>query len=489
MSEELNPREELYRRFRESLSKPVLERFFDEDELVEIYDYAGDLNDDYVQTEVLFCGARLYPESQALMERRCLLYLDTSIDDSDEPSPAAGAFLDDNADSFSPLYDIARLAVNPPENTEEALEFLITQYDRFNDEEMVRFVDLAFDLHCYPWVVRNLDRLRAMTDNPPILMYELVREADANLDNATMEMAAEELIESEPFSVGYWEMLFKAQARGGKEEEARSTFDYATSLAADDADAILVLANDAYLFAPYLHKETYNLLEECKKNDPSRFAFTDMQVALLVAAEMPASAISMIKRFLESNPGDLQALMQLLRCNLSDVGKYIDAFIAEKGADALKNEETGGLLSTLAESVSYHSLIALTTRLEDVATMKPELFCALVEAYFATEAFQEVVSAVKAYKSMDELMAMPTRCAVVTFAYMTSVMKTGGRDKDALDFFETVRPFLEQAMVGVNMPLRMCIRLVFTLADRIRRHPSSEKFYWDCFDMLWYSKF
>ena len=46
MSEELNPREELYRRFRESLSKPVLERFFDEDELVEIYDYAGDLNDD-----------------------------------------------------------------------------------------------------------------------------------------------------------------------------------------------------------------------------------------------------------------------------------------------------------------------------------------------------------------------------------------------------------------------------------------------------------
>lgn len=489
MSEELNPREELYRRFRESLSKPVLERFFDEDELVEIYDYAGDLNDDYVQTEVLFCGARLYPESQALSERRCLLYLDTSIDDSDEPSPAAGAYLDDNADSFSPLLDIARLAVNPPSNPEEALEFLVTQYDRFNDEEMIRFVDLAFDMHCYPWVVKNLSRLRAMTDNPPVLMYELVREADTNIDNETMEMAAEELIESEPFSVGYWEMLFKAQARGGKEEEARSTFDYATSLAADDADAILVLANDAYLFAPYLHKEAYGLLEECKKRYPSRFPFTDMQVALLVAADMPGPAIGLIKRFLEDNPGDVSALMQLLRCNITDIGRYIDAFIAEKGVDALRTDDSGELLSALAGSVSYHSLIALSTRLEDAATMKPDLFCTLVEAYFATEAFGEVVAAVEAYRNMEELMTIPVRCAVVTFAYMTSLMKTGGSDERALMFFETVRPVLEQAIVATSMPMRMCLRLVFTLADKIRRHPSSEKFYWDCFDMLWYSKF
>ena len=63
MSNEKNPREELYNRFKLSLSRPVTERFFDEDELVEIYDYAGDVSDDYVQLEALFCGARLYPES------------------------------------------------------------------------------------------------------------------------------------------------------------------------------------------------------------------------------------------------------------------------------------------------------------------------------------------------------------------------------------------------------------------------------------------
>ena len=56
-----NPRKELYNKFKASLCQPVAERFFDEDELVELYDYAGDINDDYVQMEVLFCGARLYP--------------------------------------------------------------------------------------------------------------------------------------------------------------------------------------------------------------------------------------------------------------------------------------------------------------------------------------------------------------------------------------------------------------------------------------------
>ena len=54
-------RDDLYRRFRESLSKPITERFFDEDELVDIFDYAGDIDDAYARVEVLCCGARLYP--------------------------------------------------------------------------------------------------------------------------------------------------------------------------------------------------------------------------------------------------------------------------------------------------------------------------------------------------------------------------------------------------------------------------------------------
>ena len=215
MSDDENPREELYQRFRESLRRPVSERFFDEDELVEVYDYAGDLNDDYVQMEVLFCGARLYPESQALSERRALLYLDTSIDDSDTPSPAAGEYINDNIDTFSPIFDIVRLETEQPSEPKEALEFLLTQYGTFNDEEMIRFCDLALDLGQYDWLKKNLERLKTKTDNKDIIHFEMMNAADENGDNDFMARMAEELIESEPFNVGYWHRLFRAQARAG----------------------------------------------------------------------------------------------------------------------------------------------------------------------------------------------------------------------------------------------------------------------------------
>ena len=52
-------RQELCARFRKSLTKPVGERFFDEDELIDLFDFAGDMADDYLKMEVLMCGARL----------------------------------------------------------------------------------------------------------------------------------------------------------------------------------------------------------------------------------------------------------------------------------------------------------------------------------------------------------------------------------------------------------------------------------------------
>ena len=165
----MNPREELYRRFKESLTHPVLDRFFDEDELVDIYDYAGDMDDDYVQLEVLLCGARLYPESEILAERKALLYLDTTDEATDERTKAAASFLADNPEASSIIFDIARLEVAPPENGEDALDFLFKQYSRFDDEEVIRLVQLALDLDCYSWLIAHLEDLKKKIDYLPTL--------------------------------------------------------------------------------------------------------------------------------------------------------------------------------------------------------------------------------------------------------------------------------------------------------------------------------
>ena len=50
MSDNNNDRRiELCSRFRQSLSDGSSTQYFDEDDLIEIFDYAGDLNDDYLR--------------------------------------------------------------------------------------------------------------------------------------------------------------------------------------------------------------------------------------------------------------------------------------------------------------------------------------------------------------------------------------------------------------------------------------------------------
>ena len=38
------------------------------------------------------------------------------------------------------------------------------------------------------------------------------------------------------------------------------------------------------------------------------------------------------------------------------------------------------------------------------------------------------------------------------------------------------------------MPIRLSVRTILTLGDKMQRHPASEKLYWEFFDMLDYSK-
>lgn len=488
MSDEKNPREDLYNRFKLSLTKPVSERFFDEDELVEIYDYAGDISDDYVQMEALFCGARLYPESQALMERRALLYIDTSIDDSDAPSPAAGKYLNDNADTFSPIFDIARLQINHPDDPEAALEFLLTQYDHFNDEEIIRFVNLAFDLNCYSWVVENLDRLRKYISYQPVLVYEVMREADDVLDNDLTAKLAEELIESEPFSVGYWEILFKAQARAGKENEARSTFDYAKALAADDPEMQLVLAGDVYNYAPFLYRESLEMLEALKADDPDRFEYTDCQCATLVKAGLGDRAVRVLIEFIETHPDHERAMRQLMLCNIHQPGKYLDNFYVATDGRGFGPEVYAELVNVLSMNSAMRSLEAMLERSDDITNMDPNDFSAYLEALFARAKYQLLVDTFEAYKNADVLIRIPLRGTAALFAYMVSLMKLG-RQPDAEAIFNAYHPYYDSVIIEAPMPVRMAIRNLYTLADKIRRHPASEFLYWEYFDMLHYGKF
>ena len=63
-------RQKLLDQFLNDLSSGAGAVFYDEDDLIEMYDYASDLGNNYARFEILMCGARLYPSSVPLAERK-----------------------------------------------------------------------------------------------------------------------------------------------------------------------------------------------------------------------------------------------------------------------------------------------------------------------------------------------------------------------------------------------------------------------------------
>lgn len=486
--DESNPREELYHSFLKSLKEPASERFFDEDELVEIFDYAGDVADDYARAEVLFCGARLYPDSLPLKERRALMYFDLEDAEKDLRDGSAAAYIADNSNHTSLLFDIVRLEANRPPDAAAALDFLMAQYPGFSDEETIRFVDLAFDLDCYDWVIANLDNLRKKVNYLPSLLYEVLREADERGDDTTAAFLAEELIEAEPFSIAYWATLFRAQARLGREEEARQTFDTAKALGADNPAALLNLADTVYTSAPYLQRETIEMLGALKEEYPDEFTVTDCRCAILVQAGETAKAVAELRAYADAHPTELKPLKQLLMCNIADVEDVCERYLRANNTDDFPAGELEDIINTLLMRSSMHSLAGLLYVVSKHRLLNAMETCSLAEALFALERYDETMALISDGPIFDEILRIPFRGA--TYAYICTVtyMKTG-REEDARAILDEALPFFDSYMAGAPLPVRMATRTLYTLADKVRRHPASDKLYWEYFDLLGLSKF
>ncbi|MDE6120805.1 MAG: hypothetical protein K2F63_03350, partial [Muribaculaceae bacterium] len=377
-----NPREDLYRRFRRSLSQPVGERYFDEDELVEIFDYAGDLDDEYVRMEALFCGARLYPESVRLAERRALLYLDTYDENDERESSCVNAYLADNPERSTPIFDITRLEANPPADGNAALDFLMEQYQIFTDEEIIRLIDLASDINCYDWLKTRLPQLRKKVRYLPSLLYEMMQEANDMGDDETVIALAEELIEMEPFTVQYWCALLRAQVRAGREEDARTTFDYAKDLASDNIPALMTLFDIIYSGAPYLMRDTIDVLNRLKNENPDEFGFIDCMCAMLVQMGRSDQAIRELKQFVRSHPDHDRAVRQLLMCNVRDAAIYTEAFYLATDGKGFDEATLDEIVNTLLMRTSMVSLDALLTQVAARRELQPSEIFAWSEALY-----------------------------------------------------------------------------------------------------------
>lgn len=249
-----DPRRELCDRFRADLKRPLSDRYYNEDDLIEIFDYAGDVNDDYLRAEALMLGARLYPDSAELAERRAIFYLffDEEVFKS---------YLADHPESHTPLWEIMRLNLLKPGTAEAkaALEDFLEHAGNLNDEEIIQFVQLASSLELGRWLYDNVDKLRAHCTYLPTLLYELAVNAEMGGDYEQSARFLEELTDLEPYNPDYWTMHATINLMMGRTAEAASDVDYALAIDPDNIEALR--AKIGTLDKPDVHGEFGELVD------------------------------------------------------------------------------------------------------------------------------------------------------------------------------------------------------------------------------------
>lgn len=472
-------RDELYARFQHSLTKPISERFFDEDELVEIFDFASDRNDTYVQMEVLLCGARLYPESAALADRHALFYMD-----EDESNELGRRYLQDNSNQSSPLTDIARLTVNPPspEKAEEALQYILDQYGVFTDEEIIRFVNAAFELGHYRWVVTKLPELRKKVNYLPSLLFEVLNEADTHEDDELCIRLAEELIELEPFGMQYWALIFRAHARAGHWDEARTAFEYARALGAGKGQPMFWLAETVAKWAQYLVDDAIEMVQEAIDSDPENFPYTDcMGVLLSVKYNRQDEAEQLFRQFFKAHPEQWAPLRQiLLAANPEDAAELLGTHLqaAENPSECLK--ELTELLPQMETSGIYNTMTAVLSVLSDLDELGPDLIEFVVEACFVNRKFDILLDNMESYMASTDILQSPAKLFTLVPATLLAYKLTGQEEKAAA-FIELTHQTIESMLHFGPLPMRFTAFGIVNLFAMAETHPASDTDFWDHF--------
>ncbi len=300
-------RQQLLERFIKEISSGVASVFYDEDELIELYDYASDIGNDYVRFEVLMCGSRLYPSSVALGERKAFFFY---MEDNEEAAKSALAVLPDS----SVLKQLLSLLVNhvPKNVAAQELDKILASVKEFEDEEVIRLVHTACILGAYSWLTDNYQAILSRCSYPQSFVFELMNEANARGDYEVVAKLSEELTLLEPFNGEFWESLAEVNITHlNKFDAGLSYLDYALAINPDSVPALLLKARALHeLDKPV--EEIMQVLAKAMELESDNVTPVQYMALSLYAKGYKGEAVKVLEDYLEVHPGSIDAVESLL---------------------------------------------------------------------------------------------------------------------------------------------------------------------------------
>lgn len=415
-----NYRDEMLARFRESIRRPMEQRFFDEDELLEIFDYAGDVNDDYLRLEALLCAAHFYPDSEDFRERKAVYYSQWGDD-------LRNKCLDDNSDANGMIWDLLRLRSQYDgsyEKTISEIENIVDRYDDFTDEETIQLIDIVSALGQVGWIKKNLPKLRAKAGYLNILLFEIAVAADLNGDAYFSVAMLEELTEIEPYNAYYWMMLAKEYAEVDRQEDAQSAIGYSLAINPYDPQALLIKARLLFTNGTD-YDEVINLLENALNQDGDNIEVVKFLATVYNTCNRTQDAADVLHNFLSRHPSEvLNIIPDLVMYLPDDTDELLDTFYRY-------NDDNSKLLwITWSNQLRANGMTELSNKVIEAYQRNSGVSIdslSIIERYFKEQKFEDALITLGNY--LDNQDSIKGELPTMAIIHLISMVKLGEYEK------------------------------------------------------------
>lgn len=219
---------DIYHRFCREIKSQAKDIYYDEEDLIMIFDLASDLRDSYIQLEVLMLGRKLFPESEELAHRQGLMI-------NPEEEKSLKAFLESNSGRKGLLWDILRLKAARLNRDEaiEAIDKILDETRLTDDEEIIQLAELINYYELSDWFATNYRRFIDKSD----FRDTALNEASMLLEDTDTQAAVsvlEELSRIDPFNAETWMKLAELYLYTQRLDDAASAIDLAVAIQPDD---------------------------------------------------------------------------------------------------------------------------------------------------------------------------------------------------------------------------------------------------------------
>lgn len=318
--EEINRLNELYNKFVNDLKNHEPNLYYDEDDLIDIFDYAGDVHNEYIRLEALLLGHKLFPNSFDLLKRRAIYLAD--IDDN-----SFGEFIKANNSIAETdiMWEILRIrAFGNTEDIAEQLTQLLTDFTLEDDEEIIQFVNIVHQFGQEQWMIDNLDFIKSRCRYPDTLTYEFARTAETPQQMETGVKLLEQLTEIDPFNIDYWGLLADNQAALEKYDESLASLEYAKAINPDNAD-IYNLEGYIRLQLNQPHKAIDALEKYLSFDKIDNAAIKNLVQAYKLASQTDKMKTT-VKNLFELDPSDSSIFMDMMVMFPDEVEATLEKF-------------------------------------------------------------------------------------------------------------------------------------------------------------------